>query len=148
MPSPVKELIMWKPIPDRENYEINDKGQVRRADNKSLRKASRMTRGYWFIKLSSGYQESIHRIMARVFLNKGKPFPEDSYVRFKDRDKDNLSLDNLQIVQRHAPRTLQGKYIYNGMAMSVYEWSKKLDIPASTLYSRLKRGMPFKDAVQ
>ncbi len=84
---------MWKKIKDFENYEINEKGQVRR--NSKILKPEIRT-GYYSVELSKNgkrVHKRIHRLVAETFI----PNPDNlSQVNHKDENKLNNCISNLE----------------------------------------------------
>lgn len=52
--------------------------------------------GYHYTKTDIGWQLT-HRMMMEAYL--GRPLDHDEQVRFKDKDKTNLKLSNLEVVK-------------------------------------------------
>lgn len=85
-------------------FEISDTGIVRYVNSGERKAATVNGEGYLYIKFFNGGNRSIniavHRLLALHFI----PRTEDdfihgrNYVHFKDFDKDNISLDNLEWV--------------------------------------------------
>jgi hypothetical protein len=91
-----EEKEKWKTIPDYNNYEISNFGQIRNKKKQILKKRI----------LSSGYEtigiylaplvrkfHFVHRLVAQTFI----PNPENlAYVNHKDRNKSNNKVTNLE----------------------------------------------------
>ena len=88
---------IWKSIEGYENYEVSNTGMVRSTKYKKPRmmKLYLENSGYRTIALSQNGIRStkyIHRLMAEAFI----PNPEElPTVLFRDRDKNNVTLENL-----------------------------------------------------
>lgn len=84
---------MWKKIKDFEEYEINEKGQVRR--NSKILKPEIRT-GYYSVGLCKNgkrIHKRIHRLVAETFIPNPDNLPQ---VNHRDENKLNNQLDNLE----------------------------------------------------
>jgi len=81
---------MWKEF--IKGYEISDKGEVRNSVNGRMLKQGRNGRGYRRITIKNKHY-SLHRLVAETFIPNPNSLP---YVIFKDTDKENVTVNNLQ----------------------------------------------------
>lgn len=85
---------VWKKIPDYENYEVSDLGEVRKGCN--IIKSFIGNNGYKTVHLCKhGKQKTVmvHRLVANVFLDNPNKLP---CVNHKDENKLNNSVSNLE----------------------------------------------------
>lgn len=86
---------MWKKYLDY-NLEANEKGQVRNAKTKKLRKPTIMQNGYKVVGLRFNKQQKVlyvHRIVAELFLENPNDYKCVNHI---DNNKLNNSIDNLE----------------------------------------------------
>lgn len=86
---------MWKKYLDY-NLEANEKGQVRNAKTKKLRKPTIMQNGYKVVGLRFNKQPKVlyvHRIVAELFLENPNDYKCVNHI---DNNKLNNSIDNLE----------------------------------------------------
>lgn len=92
----------WRVVPEWENYEISDKGSIRRTKDKIIRTPYITTTGYSYIALRKPSKEKkalgIHRLVAMAFIG-GEPF-KGAQVAHLDGDKLNNIASNLKWVDR------------------------------------------------
>lgn len=89
---------MWKVLLEDNDYEISEKGFIRRRDNQHIRKTPIGARGYCVIKLRlKGPTYYLHRLVAEHFVENDNP--EDKIVvNHIDGDKLNNCAENLEWV--------------------------------------------------
>jgi len=98
-------MEQWKPIRKYEGiYEISECGNIRRILNRygniqnKIIKPSHTPDGYFKVRLSKNgiyEQPNLHRIIYEAFV---RDIPHNMQVNHKDFDKENNSLNNLEIV--------------------------------------------------
>lgn len=91
------EDIMWIKAEINPKYEVNEKGEVRHAENKRPLKQRLNRYGYPTVVLSVSHNKRqypcVHRLVAMAFI----PNPDDlPCVNHKDEDKTNNSVENLE----------------------------------------------------
>jgi len=113
-------MVMWRAIPEFENYQVSNSGQVRRIKQtwNNLPKTLKPwveSHGYNQVELSNKNGQKtfrVHRLVLCVFIG---PPPKGQVCNHKDGDKQNNKLDNLEWVSssdnmKHAYKTgLHGK---------------------------------------
>ena len=66
-----RKIFMWKVLLEDNDYEISEKGFIRRRDNQHIRKTPIGARGYCVIKLRlKGPTYYLHRLVAEHFVEK------------------------------------------------------------------------------
>ena len=88
---------MWKPIPGWTSYEVSDHGQVRNIYTGKTIKQFQSQSGSFAVTLSKhGNTQTMY--VARLMMQAFHPVADFSsrQVRYKDGDRFNLSLDNLE----------------------------------------------------
>lgn len=95
----------WVPIPGHEGYEVSDLGHLRSLDRvihcrngKRLRRRGQplrrwQERGYWMVRLGSGRQWAVHRLVLTAFVG---PCPDGMEGCHNDGDPSNARLSNLR----------------------------------------------------
>lgn len=149
----------WKPIEDLVGYEVSSKGNIRSWNKPGRGKTfydtphpitlcQTPTSPYWYFKVSGG-QRSVHREVAKAFLQNPLSLPE---VNHKDEDKSNNSVENLEWCTRKENNTHSfGKKIkvYNPCGVllgfdSISELAKAMDSNAGNV-SRFVRGLRYRN---
>ena len=92
---------MWIKAEITPKYEVNEKGEVRHAENKRPLKQRLNRYGYPTVVLSVSHNKRqypcVHRLVAMAFI----PNPDDlPCVNHKDEDKTNNSVENLEWCDR------------------------------------------------
>lgn len=89
----------WKPIPNFENYKINDKGEVKNKFGKTLTPGSTPSTNYQHVSLSNEEVKAkhfyIHQLLWKTFYGE---VPNGYVVCHKDGNRQNNVLDNLQLL--------------------------------------------------
>ena len=93
----MKPKEVFKDIPNYNNYQISDLGNVKSLKRNIILKPSINSVGYYVVNLGKGNSKKIHQLMAIVFLNH-KPCGHKIVVDHIDNDKLNNSVDNLQTI--------------------------------------------------
>lgn len=83
----------WKDLKEHDNYEINDKGEIRNKTTKKIRKPYKGE--YLSVVLSNKKTIHIHRKVAELFLTNPDNLP---CVNHKDGNKYNNNVNNLEWV--------------------------------------------------
>ena len=96
-----KKKEIWKTIPDNENYEVSNLGNVRNVKLKhNLKQVIRETGMHQITLSKDGVIKSyvVEKLMMRLFkpLEDEKLFPRRYTVIHKDGVVDNMDIDNLQ----------------------------------------------------
>ena len=96
---------MWKQIDGFQNYEINDKGEVRNIQSGKILKPWIGVGGYVYINPTNGHgkpmPKRLHRLVAKAFVPNPYNKPQ---VNHKDGDKTNNCADNLEWVTNQENR--------------------------------------------
>ncbi|MGP1351652.1 MAG: NUMOD4 domain-containing protein [Hoylesella marshii] len=104
----MKDIEIWKTIPEFEDYEASNFGRIRSIDRKrpvknghtcihkgKVIKARKQNGGYlvvWLRKNGKTYAKTVHRLIALTFI----PPKSDKEVNHKDGDKTNNTIANLE----------------------------------------------------
>ena len=107
---------MWKDIIGYENqYEINEKGEVRNKKTKKILSISKSTNGYLKVHLYKNNMLKncyIHRLIAEMFI----PNPHNYLcVNHKDGNKTNNKIDNLE----WCSYSMNNKHAYNNKLKTI-----------------------------
>lgn len=104
----------WLPIDDFDSYEVSDHGRVRNANTGHI--LNQYDNGLGTLQVTmfeNGrlHARAVHRLVASAFIS---PPPEGAAVMFKDHDRTNLHVDNLDWKPRWfvVKRTIQHKRLY------------------------------------
>ena len=97
----MKQDIIWKGIPDYPNYEVSNKGKVRRLKGLSCRETRNLKlrpngKGYLRVSLSRESKTKdfyVHRLVAILFLDNPLNKPE---VNHKNKNKSDNTPENLE----------------------------------------------------
>ncbi len=114
-------LERWLPVPGHENYEVSDRGRVRRSKPGRGTQVGRVLRqranrdGYFYVRLSGGSRGKVshvyvHRMVAIAFLPQPSFLDGNLEAHHKKSDLSNNALDNIEWVtpsenKRHAWKT-------------------------------------------
>lgn len=86
----------WKPFPGHGNYEVSDRGNVRRAMDKRGRKAVPIKNGYLTVMLVENGKhklEYVHRAVAKAFIPNPHKLPQVNHI---DYNRKNNCVGNLE----------------------------------------------------
>ena len=86
----------WKPIKEFVDYEVSNKGKIRRIIDKKYKKQTPNKKGYkrvFFFIGGKTYTRYVHRLVAQTFLLN---IENKKTVNHKDGDKSNNCIDNLE----------------------------------------------------
>ena len=96
----IKKKDVGEPIPDREDYLIDEEGNVFSCKYDRLLKLNPFLDGkgkYFQIGFGDGSKDLVHRLVAKAFIPNPENKPEVDHI---DRDTKNNSLSNLRWVNR------------------------------------------------
>jgi len=106
--------MIFKTIPNHIKYEISEDGKVRHRKIKRILKPTTATNGYLQVGIYSDKKQRsiskcIHHLISMAYMDKR---PEGYELQFKDRDKKNVSLKNLQYVpfEQNRPKKYPARY--------------------------------------
>lgn len=119
-------LREWKVLPDTNyRYWINEFAQVKNLITDKILKQSVNKKGFLKFNTCINYKEKTwvtHNILAKLWL----PNPRDlKEVRFKDGNRLNIRLDNLEWVYHHAHRNKAYQEYGNDQLRDYYNRKKK-----------------------
>lgn len=119
------EVEIWKTIPDYENYQVSDLGNIKslnylRSNKSKLLKPGICNKGYKIVVLSKfGKSKTfkLHKLIAITFLNH-KPCGYELVVDHIDNNKLNNNLSNLQIItsRENLSKDKKGVSKYTGVS--------------------------------
>ena len=91
---------MWKDIPNFDNYEINDVGEIRNKKTNHVLKHSLNEKGYHKVVLYDNGRKiktGVHRLVAISFIPNPNNYKEVNHI---DENKNNNSVNNLEWCNR------------------------------------------------
>ena len=114
MPSPLMDRIssqqgrrvakyrgeVWKMCAGSSTYEVSDKGRVRRADTKKVKRLTTNNAGYVATSVEIGGKRITKLVHLLVMLTFVGPRPEGHEIDHQDTNRHNNALDNLEYVTR------------------------------------------------
>ena len=115
---------MWKNIPNIENYQVNNLGNIRNIKTKKILNAWVQNTGYLTVTLNRN-KYSIHRIIAQTFIPNPNNLP---IINHKDGNKLNNKVENLEWCSyKHNINEAQrlGLYDNRNKKMSLYPLRSK-----------------------
>ena len=91
---------IWKDIPDYENYQISNLGNVFSKKRKKLKSITKNDKGYCYVQLYKNdkpHTLRLHRLVARTFIPNPNNYPEVNHI---DCNKENNCINNLEWCDR------------------------------------------------
>jgi len=117
------ENEIWLEIPNFNNYEINNKGNVRHLSSKKIVKQYAYETGYnscsIFNNNGKRYKINTHILMAITFLNH-IPCGHKKEINHKDKDKHNNNIENLEVVTHAENMRHHFNIKNNGISNCIY----------------------------
>lgn len=135
-------MEIWKTVKDCPDYKISNFGRVKsfRCSKTKILKPGKNTRGYLLVVIvGEGVRKTkmIHKLVAEHFLNH-TPCGHELVINHKDFDKENNSVENLEIVTqrenanlKHLKKGKTSKYTGVSKSKKYNKWHAQIKVNGS-----------------